>query len=116
MKMSPELKNLLSVATKVGESDAGKSNSTYPKYEYYSADFEIDGQKFNGLINIGVDENGVKHFYDINKIHLINGISPNANRNIDKMYSSPTIPQGQSGVNSSISSGRVNLAQISSKN
>ena len=103
MKTSPELKNLLSIATKVSESDAVKTNSTYPKYEYYSADFEIDGQRFNGLINIGVDENGVKHFYDINKIHLINGISQDANRGIDKMYSDTTIPQDTSGVNTSIS-------------
>ena len=78
MKLSPELQNILEVAKKISESEASKENSKYSKWEYYEFDFNIDGKDFTGVVNIGVDGEGNKHFYEINKIQQKNtgGIYP----------------------------------------
>ena len=52
-----------------------KSNSQYSSYEYYDFDFELGGKRFNALINIGVDKEGNRYFYYINKIHTVGGIA-----------------------------------------
>ena len=69
MRLAPELKNVLKTAKKIGESKPTKENSKFKKWEYYSFNFEIDGKKFRGKINVGIAKDG-KKFYDIN------GISP----------------------------------------
>lgn len=68
MKLTPELKNVLKIATKVEESAPTKENSKFQKWEYYKFDFMIDGKMFEGTINIGVTD-GNKYLYEINKIH-----------------------------------------------
>lgn len=69
MQLTPELKNVLEIAEKVEDSPPTKDTSKYPNWEYYKFKFELGGKNFEGLINIGVDKNGNKHFYEINKIH-----------------------------------------------
>lgn len=69
MRLTPELKNVLKIAEKISEGIPTKENSKYKKWEYYGFKFEIDGKKFKGKINVGIDKGG-KKFYDIN------GISP----------------------------------------
>lgn len=69
MQLSTELKNVLEIAEKVDEGLPTKDTSKFPNWEYYKIKFEIDGIPFEGLINIGIDKNGNKHFYEINKIH-----------------------------------------------
>lgn len=69
MQLSTELKNVLEIAEKVEDSPPTKDTSKYPNWEYYKFKFELGGKNFEGLINIGVDKNGNKHFYEINKIH-----------------------------------------------
>ena len=69
MKLTPELKNVLKVAEKVKSGLPTKDTSKFPNWEYYKFQFELGGKKFEGLINIGIDKEGKKHFYEINKIH-----------------------------------------------
>lgn len=68
MQLTPELKNVLEVSEKVSEKTPVKENSKYSNWEYYKFNFSIDGNGFEGLINIGIDSNGNKHFYEINNI------------------------------------------------
>lgn len=72
MRLTPELKNVLKVAEKISEGIPTKENSKYKKWEYYGFNFEIDGKKFRGKINVGIDKGG-KKFYEINKITPISG-------------------------------------------
>ncbi len=69
MQLSTELKNVLEVAEKVNSALPTKDTSKFPNWEYYKVNFEIGGKNFEGLINIGIDKNRNKHFYEINKIH-----------------------------------------------
>lgn len=69
MKLTPELENALKIAQKDSQSLPTKDTSKYPSWEYYKFNFEIAGKPFEGTINIGVDKDGGKHFYEINKIH-----------------------------------------------
>lgn len=94
MRLTPELKNVLKIAKKIEESDASKANSKYKNWEYYNFKFSIDDKNFSGIINIGIDENGNKHFYEINNIKEarlggISGISPES-----------TVPKSSSSINS----------------
>ena len=58
---------------------------------------------FNGTIHVGVDENGGKHFYDINKIHTVDGIAQPQIQEARIQYrngvSNVNIPQNQAAVN-----------------
>ena len=116
MRLAPELQNVLSIARKVSESSSTKSNSRYSSYEYYDFDFELGGKRFNALINIGVDKEGNRYFYDINKIHTVGGIAqPNGthshtnnmynnnisqnNENVKTDYSVDTSEQTRTGDN-----------------
>ena len=74
MKLTPELKNALEIAQKVSQGTPSKSTSKFSNWEYYKFKFELSGKQFEGLINIGIDENGNKHFYEINKIHTTRNI------------------------------------------
>lgn len=80
MKLSTELKNILKISQKVGNYKANKPNAKYKSWEYYKFNFLINNKSFEGLINIGIDSNDNKHFYEINKIKRTGGIlgtSPN---------------------------------------
>ncbi len=75
MKLTPELKNVLKIAQKDNVSSPTKDTSKYQNWEYYKFKFELSGKKFEGTINIGIDSNGNKHFYEINKIKELDDIS-----------------------------------------
>jgi len=80
MKLTPELKNVLEVAKKETISLPTKENSKYKSWEYYKFNFELGGKNFEGTINIGIDKNGNKHFYEINKIHTTSNSSVSTNK------------------------------------
>lgn len=80
MKLTPELKNVLEIAEKTSVSAPTKENSKYRSWEYYKFKFELDGKAFEGTINIGIDKNDNKHFYEINKIHSIPNSSVSTNK------------------------------------
>ena len=68
MKLTPELKNALKISEKIQDSLPTKDTSKYENWEYYKFNFKLDGQNFSGVVNIGIDSRGNKHFYEINKI------------------------------------------------
>ena len=72
MRLTPELRNVLKIAKKIGESKPIKENSKHNKWEYYGFNFKIGNEFFRGKINVGIDQNG-KKFYEINKITPISG-------------------------------------------
>ena len=90
MKLTPELKNVLEIAKKVQDSPPTKDTSKYPNWEYYKFNFELGGKNFEGLINIGIDKNGNKHFYEINKIHTTSNsyVSTNKSSSTDSINNS----------------------------
>lgn len=68
MRLTPELKNILEISQKINEMPKTKTTAQYEKYEYYEFQFKVDNKSFAGLVNIGIDKNGNKHFYEINNI------------------------------------------------
>lgn len=80
MKLTPELKNVLKIAQKDSMATPTKATSKFPSWEYYKFNFELAGKNFEGTINIGVDKNGEKHFYEINKIHTTSVSSVSTNK------------------------------------
>lgn len=99
MQLTPELKNVLEVAEKVDQSNPTKDTSKYPNWEYYKFEFELGGKTFEGLINIGIDKNNNKHFYEINKIHTTSNsyVSTNKSSSTDSINNS--IPSSNENVN-----------------
>ena len=97
MKLTPELQNVMEIAQKVDESPKIKENATYDNYEYYKFNFKLNNQMFEGLLNIGIDKDNNKHFYEVNKIKKVEGISsvstnsPSTNNN--------NVPQNVQNVN-----------------
>nr|DAL16307.1 MAG TPA_asm: Large polyvalent protein associated domain 38 [Caudoviricetes sp.] len=75
MQLTPELKNVLSIAQKESASLPTKDISKYSNWEYYKFKFELSGKSFEGTVNIGIDSNGNRHFYEINKIKEVSDIS-----------------------------------------
>lgn len=69
MQLTPELQNALEIAEKVSTGNPTKETTKFSNWEYYKFNFELGGENFEGLINIGIDKEGNKHFYEINKIH-----------------------------------------------
>ena len=101
MKLTPELKNVLEIAQKTSDSAPIKDTSKYKSWEYYKFNFELSGKNFEGTINIGVDSNGNKHFYEINKIKELDDISGTSlNRSSNSSINSSIAPQN-SDVNTS---------------
>lgn len=96
MQLTPELKNVLEIADKVSVGTPTKDTTKFPNWEYYKFKFELDGKNFEGLINIGVDKNGNKHFYEINKIHTTSRsyVSTNKSSSTDSINNSIT-PQNE---------------------
>lgn len=96
MQLTPELKNVLEIADKVSDGTPTKDTTKFPNWEYYKFKFELDGKNFEGLINIGVDKNGNKHFYEINKIHTTSPsyVSTNKSSSTDSINNSIT-PQDE---------------------
>lgn len=68
MKLTPELKNVLEISEKINSALPIKSNTKYPNWEYYKIRFQLGNQTFEGKVNIGVDNDGNKHLYEVNNI------------------------------------------------
>jgi len=102
MRLTPELKNVLEIAKKDSEKAPTKPNSKYPKWEYYDFDFKLGGVGFNGTVNIGIDSNGNKHFYEVSNIKRTSGISETS-PNRPTGSSANNIPQNDNNVKSDIS-------------
>ena len=99
MQLTPELKNVLEIAQKDSTSRPLKSNSKYKNWEYYKVKFEINGKMFEGLINIGLDSNNNKHFYEINKIRETDDISRTSLNSSSTSLFEYSIPSSDSTVN-----------------
>ncbi len=99
MKLTPELKNVLQIAEKIDSSSPSKDNSKYNNWEYYKFDFNLNGKNFEAVVNIGIDSNNNKHFYEVNNIKKrTDGISETS---LNSPTSSITnnIPQNEKNVN-----------------
>ena len=75
MQLTPELINVLKITKKTHEAFASKRNAKFPKFEYYTFDFRLNGIMFKGKVNIGVKNDGSKVFYEINNIRTIRSVS-----------------------------------------
>ena len=105
-RISTELDNLLSVSKKISES-SDKKNHSFAKdgWEYYQTLFNIDGNYFTGILNIGKNGNQ-KTLYDINNIKKTtqNGKLDNSSVILNKSsFSKNNIPQSNNNVKSDIS-------------
>jgi len=98
MKLTPELKNVLEISQKNSASLPIKDTSKYSKWEYYKFNFKIGTQDFTGVVNIGIDNNGKKHFYEVNNIQKTSGISDVSPNRPTGSYSN-TIPLSNENVN-----------------
>ena len=94
MQLTPELKNVLKIAQKDNIASPTKDTSKYQNWEYYKFKFELNGKKFEGTINIGIDSNGNRHFYEINKIKELDDISGTSlNRSSSSSINNSITPQ-----------------------
>ena len=112
MQLTPELKNVLSIAQKESIALPNKTNSKYSSWEYYKFNFEISGKTFEGTINIGVDGKGNKHFYEINKIKEANDILGTSLNRSSASSINNIIPSEQNYVNNSQNS-KFSISSIS---
>ena len=102
MKLTPELKNALEISEKTQVALPSKDTSKYRSWEYYKFNFKLNNQNFSGIINIGIDSQGNRHFYEINNIKKTSGISETS-PNRPTGFSVNNIPQSTQNVNSSTS-------------
>lgn len=100
MQISPELKNILEISEKISMSNPSKENSKYSNWEYYKFNFKLNGQEFSGIVNVGIDSAGNKHFYEINNIKKTSGIS-GTSLNRPTGFSKDNITQYNDNVKSS---------------
>lgn len=102
MKLTPELKNVLGIATLRENSIAKKTNSKFANWEYYDFEFKLDGKTFKGNINIGITDKG-KYLYEINNVKKTSGIT-GTSLHRPTGFSANNIPQSGNNVNSGTSS------------
>ena len=114
MKLTPELKNVLKISTKVSSSAPTKANTKYSSWEYYDTIFELDGKTFTARINIGIDKNGNKHFYEINKIKKTSGILGTSPNN-PTGFSANNVSQSNNNVKSNTST-RYSISKVENYN
>ncbi len=118
MKLSTELKNALEIAQKDSISAPTKDTSKYPKWEYYKFNFELGGKNFEGTINIGIDKDGNKHFYEINKIHFtgISSVSTNSQHKVNLINENHTTSNLHISASKSSSMDFINNSIAPTKN
>ena len=75
MKLCTELINIFKICKKFDATLPLKKDSKYLKWEYYKFYFKLDTYFYNGIVNIGIDSYGKRHFYEINNIKKVSGIS-----------------------------------------
>lgn len=97
MQLTPELRNVLEISQKVSEKSPIKANSKYSNWEYYKFNFSINGKNFEGLVNIGIDSNGNKHFYEINNIKETSILGTSLDNRTD--FSNKSITNSNENVN-----------------
>ena len=102
MKLTPELKNVLGIATLRENSIAKKTNSKFANWEYYDFEFKLDGKTFKGNINVGITDKG-KYLYEINNVKKTSGIT-GTSLHRPTGFSANNIPQSGNNVNSGASS------------
>ena len=102
MKLTPELKNVLGIATLRENSIAKKTNSKFANWEYYDFEFKLDGKTFKGNINVGITDKG-KYLYEINNVKKTSGIT-GTSLHRPTGFSANNIPQSDNNVNSGASS------------
>ena len=102
MKLTPELKNVLEIATLRENSIAKKINSKFANWEYYDFEFKLDGKTFKGNINVGITDKG-KYLYEINNVKKTSGIT-GTSLHRPTGFSANNIPQSSNNVNSGTSS------------
>ena len=118
MKLSTELKNALEIAQKDSISVPTKDTSKYPKWEYYKFNFELGGKNFEGTINIGIDKDGNKHFYEINKIHFtgISSVSTNSQNKVNLINENHTTSNSHISASKSSSMDSIKNSIAPTKN
>lgn len=99
MQLTPELKNVLRIAKFEGRGLPTKNDSKYKNWEYYTVNFELGGKMFEGTINIGIDSNQNKHFYEINKIREVSDISGTSLNRSETSLVKNSIPSQSQSVN-----------------
>ena len=117
MKSSTELDNLMSASELIEHTDDdGRHPDATGGWDWYSVDFIVDGHPFNGTISVKNTDNG-RIFYDMTKIRSLNDRKGDLSgeslhvASADKTSINPTIPQKQSGVNTSISENAGNITE-----
>ena len=101
MKLTPELKNVLEIATLRENSIAKKINSKFANWEYYDFEFKLDGKPFKGNINVGITDKG-KYLYEINNVKKTSGIT-GTSLHRPTGFSANNIPQSNANVKSNTS-------------
>ena len=101
MKLTPELQNVLGIATLRENSIAKKTNSKFANWEYYDFEFKLDGKTFKGNINVGITDKG-KYLYEINNVKKTSGIT-GTSLHRPTGFSANNIPQSSNNVNSDTS-------------
>lgn len=111
MRLTPELKNVLNIAKKVKSKTPVKETSKYDGWEYYKFDFKLDNKSFEGIVNIGIDRKGKKHFYEVNNIKKTSGIS-DISPNRPTGFSKDNIPQQDKSVKYSMQESTNNTQEL----
>ena len=114
MKLTPELKNVLEIATLRENSSANKINSKFANWEYYDFEFKLNGKTFKGNINIGITDKG-KYLYEINNVKKTSGIT-GTSLHRPTGFSANNIPHSNNNVNSNTSSTTKYSMPISENN
>lgn len=110
MKASTELDNLMEAAEYAYSAKDTKSHSEASLgWDYYTVRFLLDGQEFEGLINIANGENS-RQFYDMTKIREAPDTRAEPDASLARsapsfrnLSSDTIVPQSTDGVNTSIS-------------
>lgn len=117
MKSSTELDNLMSTSQFVEHTDDdGRHPDATGGWDWYSVDFVVDGQPFNGTISVKNTDNG-RVFYDMTKIRSLNDRKSDLSgkplhvASVDKTSINPTISQDTNGVNTSIRENSENMTE-----
>ena len=117
MKSSTELDNLMSTSQFVEHTDDdGRHPDATGGWDWYSVDFVVDGQPFNGTISVKNTDNG-RVFYDMTKIRSLNDRKSDLSgkplhvASVDKTSINPTISQDTNGVNTSIRENEKNMTE-----
>lgn len=117
MKSSTELDNLMSTSQFVEHTDDdGRHPDATGGWDWYSVDFVVDGQPFNGTISVKNTDNG-RVFYDMTKIRSLNDRKSDLSgkplhvASVDKTSINTTISQDTNGVNTSIRENTGNITE-----